>query len=330
MLAQKFFKIFPPPRYLNFPYAGLDISDDAVRCIEFSRYKHGLIIHKYGEKILPPGTIESGNIKNKDVLIENISALSKELGVHLVKVSLPEERMYLFKTEALSDDVDEIRQNIESKLEENVPLSATESLFFFDYIPGFSDDDKKMVSVSVATRDLVMSYLEVIESAGVTPLSFEVQAKAIARAVVPEDSKETIIIVNITDHSTGIYIVCDRTVCFTSTIPWGKRNISDQKNLISSTEGLRKELEKVNSYWAGQGRGVSISRIILTGKGALADGLVSHCSPDPRIPAEIGQIWVNAFSHDNYIPPISFEDSMDYAVAAGLAFPSDFESLLKL
>jgi hypothetical protein len=34
---------------------------------------------------------------------------------------------------------------------------------------------------------------------------------------------------------------------------------------------------------------------------------------------EVGNIWSNAFSNDSYIPPISFEDSQGYVVAAGLA-----------
>ena len=68
MLAQKFFKLFPTPKFLDIPYAGLDISDDAVRCIEYSQARGGLAIHRYGTKPLPLGVIEGGEIKDEKIL----------------------------------------------------------------------------------------------------------------------------------------------------------------------------------------------------------------------------------------------------------------------
>ncbi len=322
MFTKTFLKLFPPPKFLDIHYSGLDISDDAIRCIDFSDNQKHLSIHKYGVKSLPPNTVESGNIKNKEVLIKALTDFRQELGIYTVKVSLPEERIYLFKTEIFSTNEQEIKQSIEFKLEENVPLSLSEAIFFFDIIPNsLEDEDRRFASVSVAPRELVMSYLEVLKSAGLTAISFEVQAKACAHSLVQINSKGTVIIVNIMEHKSGIYIVCERTVCFTSTIPWGRKNMEDSKDKDSAIEELKRELARVNSYWVLHGHGTIISKIILSGRGALFQGLVSNCSPDAKITAEIGQVWQNAFSVDKYIPPIQFEDSMDYAVASGLALP---------
>jgi Tfp pilus assembly PilM family ATPase len=315
MSSQIFFKLFPPPHFLDIPYAGLDISDDAVRCIEYSESAHGLIIKRFGTKPLAIGTIEGGEIKNSQILSETISSLAKEMKIHVVKASLPEEKMYLFKTEVQTKDEKKIRQNIEFKLEENVPISPAESIFFFDIIPGEVGNNNRKVSVSVAPRSLVNPYLEAIKSAGLSVLSFEVQAKAIARALVPENSTETSIIVYIMDRKTGIYVVCGGVVCFTSTVPWGNK-------IENSALELRKHLSQVMTYWVEHGQETAISKIILSGHGALADGLVSQCSPDANIKVEIGKVWQNAFSQDVYIPPIIFEDSLGYAIAAGLALPS--------
>jgi Tfp pilus assembly PilM family ATPase len=325
MLAQKFFKLFPPPKFLDIPHAGLDISDDAVRCIEYSRSGSGFAIHRYGTKILPAGVIEGGEIRDSKTLSENIAALARELKISVVKASLPEEKMYLFATEVPSKNSKEIRQNIEFKLEENIPLSPTESVFFFDLIPLASgvvvkNKGGNPVSVSVAPRTLVVSYLEAIKAAGLTVLSFEVQAKAIARAVVDQHVSGTDMIVYIMNRKTGIYIICGGVVCFTSTISWGYDNGT---KTVSDISELRKQLLQVTNYWTEHGRGTEIGRIILAGKGALVDGLVSHCSPDPKIRVEIGNVWQNTFSHDSYIPPISYEESLDYAIAAGLALPTD-------
>jgi len=326
MLTQKFFKLFPPPNFLNIPHAGLDICDDAVRCIEYSHSTHGLTINKFGTKSLPKGVIESGHIKDEATLTKIILELATLLKISTVKASLPEERMYLFKTEVPNAQEDEIRQNIEFKLEENVPLSPADAVFFFDLIPEgvmFNDaQDKIFASVSVAPLDLVTSYLNVIKKAGLTVLSFEIQAKAIARTLVPRDSNETQMIIYNMVHKTGIYIVCGGVVCFTSTVSWGDSSTSESKDQAMTADGLKREIGKIYRYWIEHGWGSVISRIVLSGNGVLVDGLVSHCSPDPKIPVEIGRVWQNSFSYDKYIPPIPFENSLEYAIAAGLALPS--------
>lgn len=311
MFTKTFFKLFPPPKFLNIPYAGLDISDDAVRCIEYSPGQHGYKIHRYGTKILNPGIVDSGYIKNEVELTKAVSELVKELKITTVKASLPEERMYLFKTEVPNDsNDDQIRQNIEFKLDENVPLSPLDAIFFFDLIPEVKKKDRPYASVSVAPHELVNTYLKVLESAGLNVISFEIQAKAIARAVVPHDSIETQMIVHIMNKKTGIYVVCGNVVCFTSTIAWGKG---------SDVALLQREVQKVYKYWEEHGEGKLINNIIISGREVLAEDFGSHISPDPKISVEIAKIWQNVFSSDQYIPPISYEDSLDYAIVAGLA-----------
>ncbi len=332
MFAQKFFTLFPPPAFLNIPYAGLDISDDAVRCVALSKTSHGMVVHRFGMKPLSNGIMEGGEIKDPKALSETITELVRELGVHVVKASLPEEKMYLFKTTVPSTDQKEMRQNIEFKLEENVPLSRAESIFFFDPIPSISTNlatqtgtTEDLVSVSVAPRSLVLSYLETIKSAGVTVLSFEMQAKAIARALIPTGSRDTEMIVHIMDNKTGIYIVCGGVVCFTSTIPSGYKMALDEKSSQVVIDELKKSIRQVESYWVEHGNGTAVTGVVFSGQGATTNGLVSQCSAslsgtgDNKIRFDIGNVWQNAFSSDRYIPPISYDDSHGYVTAVGLA-----------
>ncbi len=318
-----FFKIFPPPKYLNIPYAGLDISDDAIRCIEYSEGHHGYTLAKYGTRPLKPGIIDAGYIKDEKALIQEISTLAKELKISTVKASLPEERMYLFKTEVPDVNEDQIRQNIEFKLEENVPLPASDAIFFFDKLPEIKGSGKLHASVSVSPRDLVNSYLNALKASGLTTISFEIQAKAIARAVVPHESKDTVMIIHVMNKKTGLYIVSAGVICFTSTIAWGGelvrgKNVADIPDIIFN---LRKEIEKVHTYWQQYGEGRNIKSIIVSGRDAVTISQISHISPDSNIGLTIADVWQNAFSVNHYIPKIAFEDSLDYATAAGLALP---------
>ena len=322
MFTKTFFKLFPPPKFLSIPHAGIDISDDAIHCIQYAQGLHGYTIQKYGVKALPPGTVEGGTIKDEKTLVDILSSLTKELNITHARASLPEERMYLFKTEVPTLDEDQIRQNIEFKFEENVPLSPLDAVFFFDLMPGISTG-KHFVSVSVAPRELVTSYLKVFENAGVTILSFEIQAKAIAHAVVPYETRKSgvRIIVDIMNKKTGLYIVYGNTVCFTSTVPWGGESIRGKQvsDLSDEIFSLRKEIERVYSFWSDHGEGQPVQAIVMCGKDATFLSQISHISPDPRVPIGVAHVWQNAFSTDHYIPPISYQDSLDYTVAAGLA-----------
>jgi len=313
MFTKTFFKLFPPPKFLNTPFAGIDISDDAIRCIEYAENMHGLVLHRFGSRPLEAGIVEGGRIIKDTELIKVVSSLAQELKLTTVKATLPEERMYLFKTEVPIVNEDEIRQNIEFKLEENVPLSPADAIFFFDLIPkSHKGNEKNFASVSVAPKELVLSHLKVLKAAGLEVVSFEIQPKAIARAVVPRGSVENQMIVHIMNSKTGIYIVCGGVVCFTSTVAIGKG---------ADIALFQHELSRVYSYWGQYGDGKIINKIILSGQDALRVGNDSKVSPDPRIPVEIAHTWQNAFSNDHYIPPIIFEDSLQYVIAAGSALP---------
>ncbi len=326
MFIKTFFKLFPPPKYINIPYAGLDISDEAVRCIEYSSNSHGYTLHKYGNRILKPGIVESGQIKDEKALIDEITSLVKEMKISVVKASLPEEKMYLFKTEVPDTNEDQIRQNIEFKLEENVPLSAPDAIFFFDKLPRAQsgvDVEKTYASVSVAPRELVNSYLKVLDTAGLTVVSFEIQAKAIARAVVPQESTGSQMIVHVMNTKTGLYIVYNGVVCYTSTIAWGGETIRGKNNeeMADGIFFLRREIEKLYTYWLEHGEGQAIESIIISGHDAPTISQVSHLSPSHAIEIRVANIWQNVFSTDHYVPAITFEDSLDYTVSAGLAMP---------
>jgi Tfp pilus assembly PilM family ATPase len=334
MYAHKFFKLFPPPKFLDIPYAGLSISDDAIRCIEYSHSSHGLTIKKFGSRDLPEGVIEEGEIKNPEVVTKLLAELSKEIKISIVKASLPEEKMYLFKTVVPSTDIKEMRQNVEFKLEEHVPLTATEALFFIDLIPKATgvtlpnpEHDGNPVGVSVAPKTVVNSYLDAIKAAGITVLTFEADAKGIARSLVPAGSTSTDLIVRIMHKKTGMYIVCGGVVCFTSTIPWGSAMMGEGDAKTKFAE-LKKSILQVKNYWREHGLGTPVTRVVFAGKAALADGLISECSAgfeaphEEKVRFELAKVWQNAFSHDAYIPPIPYEDSLDYGVAAGLALPA--------
>ena len=329
MATSTFFKIFPPPSFLIIKYAGLDISDDAIRCIQYHKTRNTTEIASYADLHIAPGIIENGEIKKTGDLQPILTKFIKDKHIGYAKVSLPEEKAYLFVTEVPDIDIHSIRQNIEFKLEENVPLSAKDSVFYFDILPVASAKGILRASVSVVPKNYVEQQSAFLEASGVMPIAFEIVSKSIAKSVIKAGDTKTRIIANIMNRKTGIYVTIGNVVCFTSTIAWGSCLNQSQDQLCELPVGesadvnlLSKEIDRVCSFWSSSPTLSSpIDEVVLVGRSSISyeEDLQRSLSGNIR-PVKTATTWQNVLDIERYVPPISYADSLEYTVAAGLAF----------
>jgi Tfp pilus assembly PilM family ATPase len=183
MHSSLFFKLFPPPKFMVMKHAGLDISDDAISCIEYSGHAPNLHIKKFSSVDLGPGVIEGGEIKDEKALVEKLSKMDKDLNLSYVKVSVPEEKSYLFQTDISATDPVAIAQNIEFKLEENVPLPVSEAVFYFDILPMSVTGGKLRASVSVVPKAYIEKIVSLLRVSGLYPIAFEVGLQEVMTAL---------------------------------------------------------------------------------------------------------------------------------------------------
>ncbi len=320
MLASSaFFKLFPPPKFLLMPHAGLDISDDAITCMAYSGSRRNKKLSVYGTMELPQGLIDGGDIKDEKEFSARLAGFVKKHGLSYVKVSIPEEKSYLFGTEVPSGEFDVIEQNIEFKMEENVPLSAPDALFYFDLVPSSVASGNFKANVSVVPRTYIEHYISLLRAADLIPVAFEVVPKSIARAIATEGNYDIKLIIHVMDRKTGIYIASGNVVIFASTVSVGGGDQSPQA-IEAGIDALTKEIDRVNSYWTSHGTGQPVSEVVLVGKNAPAfEAAASHIKNGGPLAVHVADVWHNAFNVDRYLPPISRDESLQYAVAAGLA-----------
>lgn len=335
------------------PAVGLDISDVSVRFAELIEGRHGLTIGRFGEQAIPVGIIESGEIKKPVELRAIFADFKKKFGLEFVAVSLPEEKAYLFNQRLPAMKRKEFRGAIEFTLEEHVPIKASEAIF--DYEVMQETDAMVQVSVSVLPRTLIDGYLEAFSGTGIVPTIFEIEAQSIARAIVQEGDKQTYMIVDFGKTRTGIAVVANEAVQFTATIPIGGGTLTDaiSKNLnvsyeeaekvkrekgvlggagnenfslaiMSTISILRDELTRHHSYWSlyedeyGKPH-TKIQRIYLCGGDSNLAGFIDYLAAGLPVPVSLANVMVNVNSLDAYVPEISFNDSLRYATAIGLA-----------
>lgn len=323
MHTSTFFRLFPPPKFLLMKHAGLDISDDAIFCLEYGKLSAAsgwkYTIGRFDSVSVPEGLMEGGDIKDENKFVEILSDFVKKSGLSYVKVSVPEEKAYLFQVNVTGDSVNEIRQNIEFKLEENVPLSVPDAVFYYDLLPLEVTNGVLRASVSVVPRSYIEHYMDLLHRAKLSPIAFEIVPKAIARAVIPPHSKETVLIINILNRKTGIYVVSGGVVSFTSTMSWGIHTPIEE-NHPSYNNLLIKEIDRIFSYWESrEGNTSSISKIVLVGHDAESYEKTLAGSIEVNVPIVVANTWQNTIDLDHYVPPISKPDSLEYVISAGLA-----------
>ena len=353
--------ILPPPNYVRLPSAGVDISDSSLKYVQFQPDKtfgHTLKLQYWGDIDIPEGVIKRGSVNEPEKLAAVLAEVKDRTGVEYVRVSLPEEHAYLFQTEIKKGTpLKEIRGQIEFKMQDDVPLSAEEAFFDYDIFDAGLDSSVLHVSVTAYARDIVMSYYDSCLSAGVTPLTFEVEAQAIARAAIPEGDHGTHLIIDFGHTRTGVGIVHDGVLMYTSTIDIGGRVISEAirnsfgtvseqeltelKNkaglvpqvedtrvydaILPTTESIVHEIKQRIHYWDTREANRDDRRIddvIICGGSGNIKGFPGYLSNALGLSTARAQVWQNAFDVSQHVPSIGRRYSYGYATAIGLALIS--------
>jgi type IV pilus assembly protein PilM len=216
MISKTILRYFPPPAFLKTPYAGLSMSDAHIRIIQFESGSAGLRIKTYAALPLPQGAITSGRVNNPEQIIGVLKELREKTGISYVRVSIPEEKAYLFETELPEVDPKEIRNAIGFKLEDNVPLPADQIIF--DYATVAESLNSVNAIVSALPAKFVQIYVDLFLGAGFVPYVFEIESQAIARALLHPADLDTYLIMHVSLGKIQICIASLRLVHFTSTV----------------------------------------------------------------------------------------------------------------
>ena len=354
VMKQSYNYSFPTPSYLAMNSFAVDISDQSIKYGELKATNLGLRLGRFGKEKIPAGVVVSGKIEDQDKLVEILKNLKTKEKLNFVRVSLPEEQMYLFTLSLpnTGENEKELRDMILLQIEEHIPLKAIDTVFEYDVIS--SSDTNVLVEVSAIAAATIDAYLSSFKKAGITPISFELEAQAIARAVISVEDKEPVMIVDFGDTRTGVSIVHDGKVFFTTTLDMGGINLTNMiaKNFslsfekaeemkrsyglgeISNIEDifpiilngisvLRDELNKQYQYWKNHDNcGINhdqINRIVLCGGDANLTGLADYLEASMKIKVAHADVWVNISDMKISVPSMSFEESLGYTTVLGLA-----------
>jgi type IV pilus assembly protein PilM len=343
-------KYFPTPKYLAMNSCGIDISDQSVKYGELVMTSSGLKLSKYGKEKIPEGAVVSGKIEKEDELVLVLKKIKDKEKLHFVRVALPEEQMYLFTLSLPKTKDAKLSDMVLLQIEEHIPLKAVDCTFSYDVIS--EDSENIFVEVIAIANSILDGYISVFEKADLVPTSFEIEAQAISRAVIPKEEDSTIMIVDFGDARTGVSISKNGRVFLTTTLSIGGIDLTNmiaknfsisfseaekmkheyglnqiEKNpnifgaILNGISVLRDELNRQYLYWGTHNtkKEEQINHIILCGGDANLSGLAEYLELSMKIKVENANVWTNVLNKENIVPEMSFEESLSYATVVGLS-----------
>lgn len=354
-VLSNFSRLLPPPTFMQLPSVGVDISETSLKYMQFVPHygrKISYDIAHWGNIDIPIGVLERGRVHDVSQLSEVLKEVRRKTDTPFIRVSLPEERAYLFETKIKPNTPQsEIHSQLEFRLEEHVPISPREAFFDYDIM---SESDKGLsVSVVVYARETILRYYEACAKAEMTPIAFEVEAQAIARSSLAPRIKGAHMVVDFGKTRTGVGIVYDGALLYTSTIDIGgselsrslRRALGDKSESelteIKNTQGLipkidseeiyeslltivaeiKDEIATRLQYWHSREDNLEerrIQSIVLCGGSCNLKGVTEYFTETLGIPTYRADVWSN-IALRNTIPPIERRFSYGYATTIGLA-----------
>jgi type IV pilus assembly protein PilM len=334
--------------------AGVDISQGSIRSIEFEWRGGSATLASYRHADLASGVIVDGEVEKPDDLVEVLRSFRIKNRIHFTHASLPERKAFLYQ-ELIPSDQHDLMAAVESGLEAHVPLAPADVEFGFEVVRRV--DAGTVVSVTAYARRIVEQYREAFRRAGISLKSLEVESQAIARALTTPETKEAVImVVDFGKVTTRIAIIDHGVAAFTETVDVGgdamtaavmkmfkvdtataettkneKGFLEGAKNhelyeaLVTTVSVLKDEVARHLAFWTSEENAPPrgpVERIIVVGGNANLKGLPEYLSRTLGLPVTVANVWTNAFSLDEYVPALPFQQSLEYTTPVGLAVRS--------
>ena len=312
---------------------GLDIGSNQIKFVEIQKTGKGLVLTNYGSAPLLPEAIVEGEIMDRTLVIDTIKGLFE---THKVKgnevVAAVSGRGVIVKRinmDKLKES--EARERIKWEAEQHVPFEISDVVLDFQIVNPDLGNNQMQVLLIAVKNDTINPQLDLLSGAGLYPVIMDYGAFAVQNAFeanydIPAD--EMVALLHIGADSTNIQFIKNKIPSFTRELPMAgnaclqliQKNLGlsyDQASELTKGENVADvsqesasevfasfasdfagSIERTLSFLAMSGGGDKMSRIFLSGGGALIPSLQDHLKEKFGIPVEI----VNPLQKISYDP----------------------------
>src|SRR3989344_1392996 len=199
----------------------MDISAQAVKIVQVSRRHRGITLDIIDSCALDNDVFVDGEIKNQLALHNALTSLLNKYKVSLVNgvvTCLSEAQTFLETINVPKEANKTFDEKLREVLPQYLPLVLEET--YYDAKIVANNEREWRVCVGAASIKQVESYLELFKHLKITPLALDIEAGAVARAVLRETvPTHALAIIDLGSTHASMIIIENGTVQFTISMP---------------------------------------------------------------------------------------------------------------
>jgi type IV pilus assembly protein PilM len=335
-------------------FVALDIGSSSVKMVEAVGERSGYHIVSLGILPLPSTAVQNNMVVEKDAVVRAIQSLIQGNKVKATRAvsSVPGRAVIIKKIQLPAQTEEELEANVEFEATNVIPESL-ENVNLDYQILNYLEDGSKMEVILVAVKkEIINSYTEAIEEAGLTPSIMDVDYFAMENMyeVNYEPKPEEVVgLIHVGARYTSINVLRNGISTFTGDLPVGgkefteslmqqlglsydqaetlkvagllegKKDVDLDSLLRPACTSLAEEISHTLSLYGTMAAEEGIHGIYLSGGGAKATGLCSALEKKLGVPVQLSDPF-RAFSVARHIDKDFLNDAAPaLAVGTGLS-----------
>ena len=214
---------------------GLDIGSTAVRAVELMGSP--LAVVRASQVALPPGAVESGEIRDPGAVSDAIRTLWSEGGFkgREAWLGVGNQRVVVREISLPYLPDSELRSSLGFQVQEFIPMPVDDAVLDYNPIGEFEQEDRRMLRMLLvaAQRSMVDLVVEAVKGAKLEPMGIDLIPFALVRSVGATDEALDLeagvveeAIVDIGAHVTNIVVHARGETRFVRILPSGGRDVT--------------------------------------------------------------------------------------------------------
>ncbi len=344
---------------MAFRTVGVEIGTSGVRAVELALGTGTPALINYGEVPLPPGAVLEGEIADRNVVTDRLKRLwgEADFSSNRVSVGVSGLRAIIREIQIAQVSDKELDEVVRFQAEDVIPFPIEQTLLSARVIGTYTGDggvSQNRVLFAAAHRELVEPVIQVMEDADLVPIAVDLSALALvrsARAGLPEVAgAEAIVSIGagltmVVVHEAGIAnfvrtigqggdkvteaIASSLDAPFQDAeqIKWnlslpGPQYVTASAAARDATAALVNEVKSSVDYYNGLADRQNIERVLITGGGALLEGLIPRIQQQFRIPVMTAHPLASIdISQIGLLPEDAARREPSMSTVLGLAIP---------
>lgn len=211
---------------------GLELDSGEIRAVELTGSPSAPSLSAMGRMPLPSGAVSEGVVQQPAAVAGALEELWHRAGIVSREVILGVFNQAVLVRMAKFPGVaaDKVAQMVRYQAQEHIPVPISTVVLDYAVVGQASEEAGNTLEVLLvaARRDMLKSFLEALEAAGITPLDIDVSPLALIRNLAPQASRGTVVILDIALGLSNLLIISRNAPRLVRLLPIGLQGAAEQ------------------------------------------------------------------------------------------------------